>query len=53
MVDPDRVQLQQPGRGPADECGQPLISLAELLVELVDAAGDRPQRRLDALDRII
>jgi len=52
MVDPDRVQLQQPGGGPADQLGEALVGEAELLVELVDAAGDRPKRRLDALDRI-
>jgi hypothetical protein len=45
------VQLQQPGGGATDHGRQPLIGQADLLA-LVDAAGDRPQRRLDALDRI-
>jgi hypothetical protein len=52
MVDADRVQLQQPGCGPADQLGEALVGQADLLVELVDAAGDHTQRRLDGLDRI-
>jgi hypothetical protein len=46
MIDPDRVPLQQPGCGPADQLGEALVGEADLLVELVAAAGDRTQRRL-------
>jgi hypothetical protein len=52
MVDADRLQLQQPGRGPSDQSGQPLVGHADLLIELTDAAGDHPQGRLDGLHRI-
>ena len=52
MVDPDRLQPQQPGRGAADQRGQPLVGHADLLVQLVDAAGDHAQRRLGGVDRI-
>ena len=52
MVDADRVQLQQPGCGTADQLGEPLVGQADLLVELLHALGDRAQRRLEAVDRL-
>jgi hypothetical protein len=49
VVDPDRQQLQEPGRGPTDQCGQPLISQGDLGLEQLDAAGDCLPRRLAGL----
>jgi hypothetical protein len=52
VVDADRLQLKQPGRGTADQLGQPLVGQADLLVELVDAASDHAQRRLGGVEGI-
>ncbi len=52
VIDADRLQLQQPGCGAADQFGQPLVGQADLLVELVDPASDHAQRRFGGLDRI-
>jgi hypothetical protein len=46
MVVADRQQLQQPGSGPTDQGGQPLVGQGELGLEQLDAAGDHSQRGL-------
>jgi hypothetical protein len=50
MVVADREQLQQPGSGPTDEDGQPLVGQGDLLVQQLDALGDHHQRGLGPLD---
>jgi hypothetical protein len=52
MVDPIACSFSRPGCGPADQLGEALVGEADLLVELVDAAGDRTQRRRAGMDRI-
>ena len=46
MVVADREQLQEPGSGPTDEGGQPLVSQGELGLEQLNAVGDCLQRCL-------
>ena len=52
MVDADGMQLEQARCGTANQRGQPMVGQADLLVELLDALGDRAQRRLEAVDRV-
>jgi hypothetical protein len=49
MVSADRQQPQQPGSGPTDEGGQPLVSQVELGFEQLNAVGDCLQRCLAGL----
>jgi hypothetical protein len=52
VVDPDRQQLQEPGRGPTDQGGQLLVRQRDLGLQQLDALGDHHQGGLAPLDRI-
>ena len=50
VVGADRQQPQQPGRGPTDQGGQPLVGQGDLLVQQLDALGDHHQGGLGPVD---